>query len=216
MTTRKSRNTLAGSAYYPRYVTLLLLAIYIFNQLDRNVFDMLMQPIKQEMSLSDSQLGFLSGPALVIIYTLLGVPVARLADRVNRVILMTVAILAWGAATWFTATAHTYHQLVYARISVGIGEAGFSAVAIALLSDLNKPEKRAGALATFMLAIPISGIIGYLAGGWVNQEFGWRAVYKLAGGPGIFLAVLLVSTVREPREKQKSALHQLGHEGWRL
>jgi MFS family permease len=208
---------------YPRYVTLLLLAIYIVNQLDRNVFDMLMEPIKQEMSLSDSQLGFLGGPALVVVYTLFGVPVARLADRMNRVLLMTIAILAWAIATMLTAAADTFLHLANARIGVGIGEAGFSAVAIALLSDLHGPSERGRAVAIFMLAIPISGIISSLVGGWVNQEYGWRAVYLLAGAPGIVFAALLILTVCEPRNqisapqpvaKDRPGLKEVFHTLW--
>ncbi len=183
---------------YKRYVTTLLLIVYTFNQLDRRVFDILMEPIKREFVLTDTQLAFLQGPALVLLYSVLGVPVARWADRGQRVRIMAVAIALWSVISTLTATADQFWKLSLVRVGVGVGEAGFSAVAASVISDYETGGDRARSLARFMLAYPLAGLISNLLGGWINQVYGWRPVFLIAGLPGILLAILIGTTVREP------------------
>ena len=173
---------------YKLYVTTLLLLVYVFNQLDRRVFDILMEPIRREFSLTDAQLAFLEGPALVLLYSLLGVPVARWADRGRRVRIMTVAIALWSAIATLTATVHQFWALALVRVGVGVGEAGFSAVAVSVIGDYESDAERARAISKFMLAFPIAGLISNLLGGWINQLYGWRPVFLMTGLPGILLA----------------------------
>ena len=189
------------SNFYRRYVAAVLLLVYIFNQLDRGVFNILMEPIRQQFSLTDTQLGFVVGPALVVLYSCLGVPVARWADHSSRVKIMTVAIALWSVITVLTATVNEFWQLALVRIGVGVGEAGFSAIAISVIGDYETDQNRARALATFMLAIPISNLLSDLFGGWVNQLYGWRWVFIIAGLPGILFTVLMRTTVREPARR---------------
>jgi MFS family permease len=186
---------------YRRYVTTLLLVVYVFNQLDRGVFNILMEPIKRQFSLTDTQLGFVWGPALVVVYSCLGLPVARWADRGRRVGIMSAAIVLWSIVTALTATVQQFSQLALARVAVGVGEAGFSAIAISVIGDYESDENRARAISNFMLAIPISLLLSDLVGGWVNQLWGWRWVFVVAGLPGIVLAILLRTTVREPARR---------------
>jgi MFS family permease len=194
------------SRLYRQYVTMLLLLVYVFNHLDRRVFDILMEPIKQAFSLTDTELAFLGGPALVVLYSLLGVPVARWADRGRRVRIMAAAIALWSAVAALTATAHDFWGLALARIGVGIGEAGFSAVAISVISDYEDDSGRPRALSRFMLASPIAALLSNLMGGWVNELYGWRPVFLIAGLPGLLLAVLMGVTVREPARRLASAV----------
>jgi len=193
-----------SSQTYPRYVTLLLLVTYVFNQLDRRVFDILMEPLKQEFTLSDAQLGFLGGGALFIMYSVLGIPVARWADRTRRLPIMTAAVAIWSAVAASTAIVTGFWTLTAARVGVGIGEAGFSAMAVAVISDLHSDTHRARAISNFMLALPIAGLVSNLLGGWINQLYGWRPVFLVAGLPGLLLAVLLATTVREPPRRSLS------------
>lgn len=193
------------SASYKRYVTALLLVVYIFNQTDRAIFAFLMEPIKRELRLSDTQLGLLAGPALVLFYAMLGIPVALLADRSNRVSIISVAVALWSGIVTLSAVVQTFWQFALVRVGVGIGEAGFSAVAQSLIADYHEPSERARAISFFLLAIPLGGVMSSLIGGWVNQLYGWRAAFIVAGVPGLVLAILLKSTVQEPPRQARAA-----------
>jgi MFS family permease len=199
------------SRSYQHYVTGLLLVVYIFNQLDRAIFGFLMEPIKQEFGLSDTQLGFLLGPALVIFYAGLGIPIARWADRSHRVHIMCGAIVLWSTIVMLSAAVSRFWQLALARVGVGIGEAGFSAIAMSVIGDYHKTEEeRTRALSNFLLAIPIAGVLSGLFAGWINEAYGWRAVFLAAGLPGILIAALMKFTVREPLRRPGPSLQIAG------
>jgi MFS family permease len=188
-----------NSPSYKRYVTSLLLIIYVCNQTDRALFSFLMEPIKNDLGLSDSQLGFVAGPALSLLYTVLGIPIARWGDKSHRVNIMSGAVVVWSCVVVSFAAIGRYWHLVLAQVGVGIGEAGFTAIAISVISDYySAASERTRAISMFMLGIPIAGVVSSLAAGWINQAFGWRAVFLAAGLPGIFLALLMKSTVEEP------------------
>jgi MFS family permease len=188
-----------NSPGYRRYVTSLLLVIYVCNQTDRALFSFLMEPIKHDLGLSDSQLGFVAGPALSLLYTVLGIPIARWGDKSHRVNIMSAAIVVWSCVVVSFAAIGKYWHLVLAQVGVGIGEAGFTAIAISVISDYySAASDRTRAISLFMLGIPIAGVVSSLAAGWINQAYGWRAVFLAAGLPGIFLALLMKSTVAEP------------------
>lgn len=185
---------------YKNYVTVLLLAIYIFNQADRQVIAFLMESIKRELVLSDSVLGFLAGPALVVFYVSLGVPIARLADRSNRINIMSIAITFWSCMAALSGMVLNFGQLILARVGVGVGEAGFSAVAQSLIGDYHTLNERTRAISIFILGIPLGIVFSSLVGGWINGAYGWRTTFIVIGLPGILLALLLKLTVREPRD----------------
>jgi MFS family permease len=193
------------SKSYRRYVTTLITLVYVFNQLDRVVFDILMEPIARTFSLTDTQLGFVSGPALVFVYSFLGVPVARWADRSRRLTIMTTAIALWSVIATLTAIVSNFWQLATVRVGVGLGEAGFSAIAVSVIGDYEGDQDRARSLSNFMMAIPIAVLISDLMGGWVNQLYGWRPVFLIAGLPGIALALMMRATVQEPPRRLGSS-----------
>jgi predicted MFS family arabinose efflux permease len=189
------------SRVYKRYVTFLLLLVFIFNQADRTVMAILMEPIKREFALSDSQLGFLGGPALAVLYATLGIPVARRADRGDRVGIISIAVALWSCFAMFSGAAGTYSQLMLTRVGVGVGEAGFTAIAQSLIGDYHSSKERTGALAIFMLGIPLAGMVSTLLGGWINQGYGWRAAFIAVGLPGLILALVVRLTIDEPSHR---------------
>jgi len=189
---------IVSSSAYKRYVVALLLVIYTFNQTDRAIFGFLMEPIRRDLGLSDSQLGFLVGPALVLFYATLGIPIARLADRRARVTIIAIAVALWSGIVTCTAAAGSFFQLTLCRVGVGVGEAGFSAVAQSVIGDYHPSQDRARALSIFMLGLPLGALLSNLLGGWANAHLGWRAAFILAGAPGLVLALLVKTTVREP------------------
>ena len=186
-------------AGYVRYVVGILTTVYVFNFMDRQILSILMQPIKQEMQLSDTELGFLSGVAFALFYATLGIPIARLADKYSRVNLITISLGLWSLMTVFSGIAGNFWQLLAARIGVGVGEAGAGPASHSLIADYVPQHNRATALGVFALGVPIGLMIGFLAGGWLEQHYGWRAAFLAAGAPGLILAVILWLTVQEPK-----------------
>jgi len=180
------------------YVLALLSLSYVVNYLDRFVFSMLAGPIKAEFAISDSSMGLLLGPAFALLYSGLGVPVAWLADRSSRRNLIATGMLVWSAFTALTGVARSAAQVALARIGVGVGEAAGAAPAHALIADYFPPERRAFALSVFQLGVPVGQMLGTLLGGLLVVPLGWRAVFFVAGLPGIVIALLLWTTVREP------------------
>ena len=187
------------SKAYLRYALGLLVAVYTFNFIDRQILVILQESIKKEMGLSDAQLGLLSGFSFAIFYATLGIPIARLADRGIRRNVIVAAITVWSVMTALAGAARSYGQLLAARIGVAIGEAGGSPPAHAIISDYFPPRERGRALAIYSTGVYLGVLFGYLAGGWINQFFGWRAAFLIVGIPGLVVALLVRLTIREPR-----------------
>lgn len=183
---------------YPRYLLGLLFVVYVFNFIDRQILSILMESIRLDLGLSDTQLGFLTGISFALFYATLGIPIARLADRGSRRKVIAVCLAAWSAMTALCGLAQTYTQLLLARIGVAVGEAGGSPPAHSLISDYFPPEKRATALAIYSMGIPIGVLVGLAAGGWLNEAFDWRIAFMVVGLPGVLLALLVWATIREP------------------
>ena len=186
------------SARYRWYVVWLLFALYVLNFVDRQILFILMEPIRLEFGFSDTQLGLLGGLAFAVLYSTLGIPIARLADRTNRVNIISVSVFIWSLATVFTGMAKNFGQLLAARVAVGIGEAGLSPPAYSLLADYFSREKRTTAIAIYSMGIYTGVFVGYLAGAVVAENYGWRAAFWVVGLPGIFMAILVKLTLREP------------------
>ncbi len=186
------------SPRYRKYVLGMLVVVYVFNFLDRQIVTILAEPIKNDLGLNDTQIGLMTGLAFALFYTILGVPIARLADRANRVSIISVALVVWSGMTALCGLANNFVQMLVARIGVGVGEAGCSPPAHSLIADYYPPEQRASALSIYALGIPIGSILGLLAGGWIAEFYGWRMAFFIVGIPGILLAVVLKMTVREP------------------
>ncbi len=190
---------------YRTYVLILLTGVYTFNFIDRQIIGILSPAIKADLGLADWQLGILKGFAFAVLYTTLGIPIARLADRKNRVTIISIALALWSGFTAISGAATNFVQLALARVGVGIGEAGGSPPAHSLISDYFPKEERAGALAVYAMGIPIGVAFAYLAGGWLTQTFSWRVAFVVVGLPGIIMAVLLKLTVKEPKRGELDA-----------
>lgn len=187
------------SAGYSRYALGLLVVVYVFNFIDRSILSILLESIKEEFQVSDALLGLLSGPAFAILYSVVGLPVARWSDRGPRTTIIALAVFIWSGMTAVTGFAANFTHLMLARIGVGIGEAGCSPPAHSLISDYFPPARRATALSIYSLGIPIGGGIGYLAGGWLDEIFDWRTAFIVVGLPGVLLAAIVKLTLKEPR-----------------
>jgi len=180
------------------YALVLLTLVYTFNFVDRQLLAILQESIKAELALSDSQLGLLTGFAFAIFYVTAGIPIARWADRGNRRNIVSLALLIWSGMTALSGFVQNYAQLLLARIGVGVGEAGGSPPSHSIISDIFPPSRRATALGFYSMGVNIGILFGFLAGGWLNEFFGWRTAFLVVGIPGILLALLLRFTLREP------------------
>lgn len=172
--------------------------VYTVNYLDRNILVILAEPIKRELGLRDWQIGFLTGTSFAVFYALLGLPIARLADRSHRVNIASLALVVWGGMTALCGAVSSYVQLVLARVGVGVGEAGGSPPAVSIISDYFPAERRATALGIYNLGVPVGMLLGFVVGGVINELYGWRTAFVVAGLPGVVLAVLVKLTIREP------------------
>jgi MFS family permease len=185
-------------AEYRGYVLAILVVVYTFNFIDRQILGILAVPIKTELGLSDRALGMLGGLAFALFYTLLGIPIARLADRVGRVGIIAVAVGLWSFATAACGAAHSFAQLFWARLAVGVGEAGGVAPAYSLICDYFPSRQRARALAVYSFGIPIGSALGIVLGGFITHWMSWRMAFVIVGGVGFWTAPILKLTVREP------------------
>jgi MFS family permease len=183
---------------YRTYVLVVLLLTYVVNVMDRGVLALLLEGIRKEFELTDSQLGYLSSLPFALFYSGLGVPIAALADRtVRRNVLATCCAL-WSAATAACGLAFNFPSLFIGRALTAVGEAGGTPPSHSLISDYFSRAGRATALSVYALGVPIGTMLGNLLGGWGNHFFGWRMSFVLIGAPGLLVAILVWLTVREP------------------
>jgi predicted MFS family arabinose efflux permease len=193
-----------------RYALGLLFVVYTINFVDRQILAILQQPIKEELGLSDTQLGLLTGTAFGLFYATLGIPIGRLADRYSRRNVIAIAIALWSAMTALCGTARSFSQLLIFRVGVGVGEAGGSPPAISLITDYVPQERRATALGIFSLGIPAGILIGFLAGGYLREYFSWRVAFVVVGLPGLLVALLTRLTLKEPPRPSQRELPPVG------
>lgn len=197
-TTSESAQTATVKSAYSSYVLGVFTLVYCFNYLDRQILAILAEPIKRDLGLQDWQLGFLTGTSFALFYATMGLPIARLADRYNRVNILSIALVVWSSMTALCGVAGNFVQLAAARIMVGVGEAGGSPPAVSILSDYYPEERRATALGIYNLGVPLGTLLGFVVGGWVNELYGWRIAFLTVGIPGILLAIVVKLTIREP------------------
>ena len=179
-------------------IILVLMLVYTFNYMDRVIFASVGEAIKADLSLSDSELGIVGGLAFAAFYATFGLPLARVAERVNRVGLIAVCVTVWSAMTVLCGSVHSYWQLLLFRMGVGIGEAGFTPTVVSLISDYFPPNRRATIYSIIILAVPIASFIAGSLGGWISENYGWRMVFFVIGGPGLLLGFLVWFTLKEP------------------
>lgn len=188
-----------SKAMYNKYLLGLLMAILAANYVDRLVLGIVLQDIKTDLHLTDTQLGLLSGIAFAMFYAAMGIPLARWADRGNRVTLISLTTGLWSVGVALCGMAGSFVQLLLIRIGVAVGEAGCVPPALSLIADYFNRAERPRAVAIYLLGGQLSYVIGYFLGGWSNEFYGWRMTFILVGTPGVVLALLAAFTLREPR-----------------
>lgn len=214
-----------GTAAYRGYVLGALLLVYIFNFIDRTIINILTEPIKNSFGVEDWQMGLLGGPAFAILYTFLGIPIARFSERSHRVMIIAAAVGFWSLMTVLCGFATTFLMLFLFRVGVSVGEAGCTPPAQSLIADYFKPASRATAVSTYALGVPLGGMFAAVFGGFVAGNLdgvkvaaafeswgwmwaanaldwakieGWRIAFVVVGLPGIILAFVVRMTVKEP------------------
>lgn len=184
---------------YAWYALIVLFIVYVFNFIDRSIVNILAESIKKDLDLYDWQIGLLgAGLPFAIFYTVLGIPIARMADRHNRRNILAICLALWSGATALCGLAGNFWHLLAARIGVAIGEAGGSPPSHSMISDYFAQDRRATALGVYALGIPVGTMLGYLFGGWLTENFSWREAFIMVGLPGILMALFVRFGLREP------------------
>src|SRR6202044_902130 len=173
------------------------MAAYTFNSMDRTVVSIVASSIKSDLKLTDTQLGLLGGTAFAVLYALGGIPIARLAERVSRVNIITIALIVWSGLTALCGTAATFPQLLLIRAGVGVAEAGCSPPAHSLISDYYEPPRRTSALSIYSCGTSLGYLLAAVGGSYVVQHWGWRAACAAVGLPGIAIGLLIKLLIRE-------------------
>ena len=212
-----------GGGLYAHYVLGVLVVVYLFNFIDRNILSILAEDIKADLGVSDAQMGFLYGTVFAVFYSVFGIPLARFADVWVRRSLISAGLLFWSLMTAFSGLARSFPVLALFRVGVGIGEASASPAAYSMLSDYYPPRRRATVIAIYSSGVYLGGGLGLFIGGWVldawNGAFpvggpfglkGWHAAFLAVGLPGVLLAAL-VRTLREPLRGLSEGLPAVRH-----
>ncbi|REE07555.1 putative MFS family arabinose efflux permease [Paraburkholderia sp. BL27I4N3] len=196
------------------WVLFLLTLVYTVNIADRYVVSTLIEPIKHEFKLSDSEVGFMTGTAIALFYVTLSLPLGLLADRVNRKRMISVALAVWSGFTVMCGASSSALTFFLSRLGVGIGEAGCMPCAVSLLADKFAPSKRGTAMSLFSVGAAVGALMGSAGGGWIADHHGWRAVLLVFGCLGVPLAIILMLGFREPRrgvfDKPESEVNRAG------
>jgi predicted MFS family arabinose efflux permease len=193
------------SANTARIGLAILFIIALVNYVDRSIFSILQVPIKRDLELSDTQLGALTGLSFALFYTVLALPIARIADRVPRKLVITAALLVWSGMTACSGVAGSFLVLLFLRMGVAAGEAGCVPTTHSMLSDYFPLHRRATAIAIWGLSLPVGYMLGYVSGGWLTEALGWRHAFIIVGGAGVVLTPLAYFVLREPLRGQFDA-----------
>ncbi len=180
------------------YMLVALASISMTSWADRAAFNLLVEPMRRDLELSDTEIGLIGGLAFAALYALLSIPIARLAERKSRLAITIGAVSLWSVMTMFCAACSNFWQLAIARAGCGVGESACLPCAQSMISDTYPPERRATAISIFMLGVPVGTTLGIIAGAWVAENYSWRAAFLVVGAPGLFLAMLAAFTLKEP------------------
>ncbi|MGH0033880.1 MAG: spinster family MFS transporter [Myxococcota bacterium] len=194
---------------YPYFVLGVLFLVSVFNFVDRQLVSVLLQPIKDEFQVSDAWMGALTGFAFMIVHSVVGIPLARWADRGDRRLILTLGLTVWSALTVASGLVRQFGTLLFARMGVGIGEAAGTPTAHSMISDYFPPERRATALAVYAMGVYVGIMFGYIAAGWLGQNLGWRLTFMVVGAPGLLIALLMYWAVDEPPRTTTVESHPL-------
>ena len=187
------------SSGYRYLVVGLLVVVYTFNFLDRQLLSILTEPIRKDLQLSDTQMGMLGGIFFAAFYTFFGIPVGWLADRTKRIWIMSGACALWSLFTMGCGAATNFLSLAVMRMGVGVGEAGGSPPSYSLISDYFPPKERGTGLAIYSLGVPLGSMLGAAIGGGIAAHYGWRMAFFAIGAPGVLMAIVMLLVIREPK-----------------
>ncbi len=191
--------TSSTGGIYRYYVLIMLMLTFMFNITDRLVMSILIEDIKAEFLLSDTQIGLLAGTAFTAFYLLLGIPAGRLADRTNRKNMVAVALSMWSLMAALCGAAIGFWTLLLARLGVGVGEAGGGPPSVSIITDYFAPHELSRAMGIFAVGAVLGPVLGYAAGGLIAETYGWRWTFIILGLPGVLLGIILYLTVKEPK-----------------
>ncbi len=194
-----------GTSAYRAYILAALFLVYTFNFIDRSVLTIVQEQIKHEFKLSDTQLGLMGGPTFAFLYTIMGIPIAALAERRNRMTILSVCLGLWSAMTAACGLATSYLTLLLPRVGVGIGEAGCTPTANSVIGDYFPAKSRSTAVSIYAMGVPIGAALAAIGGGFVAEYMGWREAFLMLGLPGLALAILVKLSVREPPRSTPAA-----------
>ena len=203
---RFMRETLPGGRR--GFALAILLAVFAVNFMDRQLVAILAEPIKRDLSLSDTEIALLYGFAFAVLYTSAGLPIARLADRTNRARIIGWSLMVFSAMTIACGLATNYFQFLLGRIGVAVGEGGTNPPSHSILADAFPLEKRTTAMAVFSLGPNLGILFGFLIAGWVAQIWGWRLAFVVAGVGGLAFALLILRFLEEPSRHPVTGLAQ--------
>ncbi len=201
---------------YRNYLLVTLALIYALTFVDRLTLGVVLQDVKNDLNLSDSQLGFLTGIAFALFYFGVGIPISRWADSGNRILIISLSTALWGVAVFICGAVANFGQLLLARTVVAVGEAGCLPSSLSLLSNYFSRHERPRAIALFMQGGTLSLFIGYLISGWLNQFYGWRITFMIVALPGFGLAALAFLTLKEPRLTSIVTQREAQQARWKL
>lgn len=183
---------------YRYFILFMMMLTYMFNITDRMVMSILIEDIKADFALSDTQIGLLAGTAFTVFYVVLGIPAGRLADRTNRKKMLAIAVSLWSLMAALCGVAIGFWTLFFARLGVGVGEAGGNPPATSIITNYFDAHELSRAMGIFSLGAALGPVVGFVAGGLLAEAYGWRWTFIILGLPGVLLGVLIYLTVREP------------------
>ena len=186
------------ASLYSYFIVCVLAVVYTFNFLDRQLMSILQESIRADLHLTDTELGMVTGLAFAVVYTVLGIPIAWLADRTHRVRIIATACAVWSLFSAACGLAVSFPTLALARLGVGLGEAGGSPPSYSVIADYFPPQRRGVGLSIYSLGVPLGTMVGSAAGAWIDKAYGWRMAFFAVGAPGVILALLVLVLVREP------------------
>ena len=203
-----AQSTEAPSAWRARTVLIVLTLIATVQFFDRALMVVILEPLKQEFSLTDAQLGFLSGFSYAAAFALAGIPFGWMADRGNRRNLLAALLAIWSALVAFAGSANSFMALVLTRVGIGAADAGGQPCSVSIISDLYPTQRRASAVAIFFVGVPLGMASGFIVGAIVAGQLGWRTAFYVAAAPGVLLTILLLLLVKEPKRGASDGLQE--------
>jgi predicted MFS family arabinose efflux permease len=204
----ETQSTEAPSAWRARTVLIVLTLIATVQFFDRALMVVILEPLKQEFSLTDAQLGFLSGFSYAAAFALAGIPFGWMADRGNRRNLLAALLAIWSALVALAGSANSFMALVLTRVGIGAADAGGQPCSVSIISDLYPTQRRASAVAIFFVGVPLGMASGFIVGAIVAGQLGWRTAFYVAAAPGVLLTILLLLLVKEPKRGASDGLQE--------